>query len=182
MRYPLLAFAALVALVGVRVPEAMAATVDFLVSFDCPTCLVPISSGVWTTTSEGGGSYLVTHAPFTTILSTGSSLSPPLVATNDNLLFYPGANPFDEGGVAAYPTSLGINYTFVDACGALGPGFNGCAVEYPDANAIDGYIHPTTVSVTPTPLPAALPLFAGGLGALGLFGWRRKRKAQADAA
>jgi hypothetical protein len=28
-----------------------------------------------------------------------------------------------------------------------------------------------------TPLPAALPLFAGGLGALGLLGWRRKKKA-----
>ena len=27
-----------------------------------------------------------------------------------------------------------------------------------------------------TPLPAALPLFASGLGAMGLFGWRRKRK------
>jgi hypothetical protein len=33
-----------------------------------------------------------------------------------------------------------------------------------------------------TPLPAALPLFASGLGALGLLGWRRKRKAQAIAA
>jgi hypothetical protein len=29
-----------------------------------------------------------------------------------------------------------------------------------------------------TPLPAALPLFATGLGALGLLGWRRKRKAR----
>jgi len=27
-----------------------------------------------------------------------------------------------------------------------------------------------------TPLPAALPLFASGIGALSLFGWRRKRK------
>jgi hypothetical protein len=27
-----------------------------------------------------------------------------------------------------------------------------------------------------TPIPAALPLFATGLGALGLLGWRRKRK------
>ncbi len=27
-----------------------------------------------------------------------------------------------------------------------------------------------------TPLPAALPLFASGLGVMGLFGWRRKRK------
>ena len=32
---------------------------------------------------------------------------------------------------------------------------------------------------TVTPLPAALPLFATGLGALGLLSWRRKRKAQA---
>jgi hypothetical protein len=32
-----------------------------------------------------------------------------------------------------------------------------------------------------TPLPAALPLFATGLGAMGLLGWRRKRKAQATA-
>jgi hypothetical protein len=29
-----------------------------------------------------------------------------------------------------------------------------------------------------TPLPATLPLFATGLGALGLLGWRRKRKAR----
>jgi hypothetical protein len=34
---------------------------------------------------------------------------------------------------------------------------------------------------TATPLPAALPLFATGLGGLGLFGWRRKRKARAVA-
>ena len=37
----------------------------------------------------------------------------------------------------------------------------------------------TIDAVATTPLPATLPLFAGGLGALGLLGWRRKRKAQA---
>jgi len=36
-------------------------------------------------------------------------------------------------------------------------------------------------ALTATPLPATLPLFATGLGALGLLGWRRKRKAQAVA-
>ena len=30
---------------------------------------------------------------------------------------------------------------------------------------------------SPVPIPAALPLFASGLGVLGLLGWRRKRKA-----
>jgi hypothetical protein len=29
-----------------------------------------------------------------------------------------------------------------------------------------------------TPLPTALPLFATGLGGLGLLGWRRKRKSR----
>jgi len=38
-----------------------------------------------------------------------------------------------------------------------------------------------TVAAT-TPLPAALPLFATGLGALGVLGWRRKKKAVALAA
>lgn len=36
--------------------------------------------------------------------------------------------------------------------------------------------------ISAVPLPAALPLFATGLGALGLLGWRRKRKAAAIAA
>lgn len=38
------------------------------------------------------------------------------------------------------------------------------------------------VSLLATPLPAALPLFVGGLGVIGLFGRRRKRKAAAIAA
>lgn len=37
-------------------------------------------------------------------------------------------------------------------------------------------------SLGATPLPATLPLFSGGLGALGLLGWRRKRKASAASA
>jgi hypothetical protein len=36
-----------------------------------------------------------------------------------------------------------------------------------------------TVGVAATPLPAALPLYASGLGALALLRWRRKRKAAA---
>jgi hypothetical protein len=38
------------------------------------------------------------------------------------------------------------------------------------------------LEVTETPLPAALPLFATGVGAMGLLGWRRTRKTAAQAA
>jgi len=51
------------------------------------------------------------------------------------------------------------------------------------ARASDGYLisylgqeRVGNFLVESTPLPAALPLFATGLGALGLLGWRRKRK------
>ena len=37
-------------------------------------------------------------------------------------------------------------------------------------------------NISETPLPATFPLFASGLGAMGLLGWRRKRKAAALAA
>jgi hypothetical protein len=46
-------------------------------------------------------------------------------------------------------------------------------------NPSDGYSFTGTLTADPTPLPAALPLFATGIGGLGLLGWRRKRKAQA---
>jgi hypothetical protein len=32
------------------------------------------------------------------------------------------------------------------------------------------------LTIDTTPLPTTLPLFATGLGVMGLFGWRRKRK------
>jgi hypothetical protein len=48
-----------------------------------------------------------------------------------------------------------------------------CALSSCVLNGTTGTIDPAT------PLPAALPLFATSLGALGLLGWRRKRKAQA---
>jgi hypothetical protein len=57
-----------------------------------------------------------------------------------------------------------------------------------DANSVEDYGNePAPYPLTPVgenlnlastwvPLPAALPLFATGLGVMGLLGWRRKRK------
>ena len=54
----------------------------------------------------------------------------------------------------------------------------GFTVNDPDMFIVNNdFLAPTAA----TPLPAALPLFATGLGGLGLLGWRRKRKAQAAA-
>jgi hypothetical protein len=39
-----------------------------------------------------------------------------------------------------------------------------------------GLLVSTDADVSPVPLPAALPLFASGVGALGLLGWRRKKR------
>jgi hypothetical protein len=41
---------------------------------------------------------------------------------------------------------------------------------------LDNFTFTIEPAASATPLPAALPLFATGLGALGLLGWRRKRK------
>jgi hypothetical protein len=62
-------------------------------------------------------------------------------------------------------------------CCGLYPGLPTVFLQY-DGNLL---VLPSNFTVV-TPLPAALPLFATGLGVLGLLGWRRKRKAAALAA
>jgi len=61
----------------------------------------------------------------------------------------------------------GIGYTYKDV-----------AADHFSRGLITAVLHQgaSGQGLTSTPLPAALPLFATGLGALGLFGWRRKRK------
>jgi hypothetical protein len=58
----------------------------------------------------------------------------------------------------------------------------GLGVNNPFSILVEGFIDTEFTDPSPTPLPAALPLFATGLGALGLLGWRRKKKVAALAA
>jgi hypothetical protein len=60
-----------------------------------------------------------------------------------------------------------------------GPGYDNFLVNLA-TGAFVGTNNPPIFTLT-TPLPAALPFFATGLGGLGLLGWRRKRKTQAAA-
>jgi hypothetical protein len=67
-----------------------------------------------------------------------------------------------------------------ECCGLFG-GTTGSLQQFNQVGGpvIDAWIanyYGLSGTVVATPLPAALPLFATGLGALGLLGWRRKRK------
>jgi hypothetical protein len=53
-------------------------------------------------------------------------------------------------------------------------------LNWAGGSVTSGDVFDVTVGVTgATPLPAALPLFATGIGGLGFLGWRRRRKARA---
>ena len=81
----------------------------------------------------------------------------------------------------------GLNSTPAVICCSLGMGSFGLNLASAGLTNSAGFLFQDSAGlaftlVSETPLPAALPLFAGGLGALGLIGWRRKKKAAAVAA
>ena len=117
--------------------------------------------------------------------------------TANQLIYRPLANVTYGGGVdfngfvfdfSGAPTILGVSVN------APGSNFNPVSLSF-TGNSVTFDLQNLTVfsssvlvldftlaDTVVTPLPAALPLFATGLGALGLLGWRRKRKGAAVAA
>jgi hypothetical protein len=67
-------------------------------------------------------------------------------------------------------------------CTQLGMANTKCVASDGEDDAGTGGVAGTWSAAAVTPLPGALPLFATGLGAMGLLGWRRKRKASAPVA
>jgi hypothetical protein len=105
--------------------------------------------------------------------------SPSQLAEVIDLVGYGMANLFEGTGPASSPS----NTTAIIRAGGgytdTNDNFADFDVGSPDPRNTES---PLNVSIGATPLPAALPLFATGLGAMGLFGWRKKRKAAAVAA
>jgi hypothetical protein len=107
-----------------------------------------------------------------------------VITGNTNGLTLNGSIEHDDG-VSLYD---GVNFSHLVA-GAPSPtvetdlAFTGLTgafeLVYVEANGLPAVLD---MEVTATPLPAALPLFASGLGALGLLGWRRKRTPRSLAA
>jgi hypothetical protein len=91
---------------------------------------------------------------------------------DDNILYTSGLS-LDLAGLGFATATLDVNIYWQPV--ATPPSY--WALSAPSGTPVDyANLGAGTFTVTPTPLPAALPLFATGLGALGLLGWRRKRK------
>jgi len=122
----------------------------------------------------------VTGAAFTTISNTLNCFSGPSLAACSNSFHNAGSASFNTEQI--YTVSLGAQITAfmhpvvaesLTLQGMIDPLFtapDGYTIEF-SAGLLDG--GPTNGA---TPLPGALPLFATGLGALGVLGWRRKKK------
>ena len=134
-----------------------------------------------TTTGLGSiGSNLLSTAPFdyTTVMvftGTTNGIISGIIDHDDGASLYDGpgySNPvmLAPGPVVATPTPYG-------------PFSGNWQLIYVESNGLPAVLdfEVTRGNSDTTPLPAALPLFASGLGALGLVGWRRKRKSAAVA-
>lgn len=116
---------------------------------------------------------------------------------------HPCSSPLDFSGTLLYNLSPNVLYSVIITVTAatgddLGSGLVGSTVQSAEAS-LDPHIYvdpnfndpdltfmisdglENVVGSAATPLPATLPLFASGLGALGLLGWRRQKKVPAPA-
>ncbi len=127
------------------------------------------------TTTLCGGNCSVAPNTFTV---TGGLLTAENYDATSTVILPPGTSPPFEGlwnlalGATGSSLSNGTTPLCISSCSH--------PVDFQD-NIVSGSAATlyTPLTAGATPLPAALPLFATGLSALGLFGWRRKRKAAA---
>ena len=91
---------------------------------------------------------------------------------NNNVLGYGVASPGDN--VLGFPLSIGLAHGPVTVTGS---GFTPCCgPRWSTFNGVPGLEFNGTILDASVPTPATLPLFITGLGLMGWFAWRKKRK------
>jgi hypothetical protein len=117
----------------------------------------------------------------------------PLVQTSSNITFTPLTTSSDEALILCNYICSAPPQNYVIPPGAVELVFSSYSPFYTGPSSVENYItwdevDPTTYTLSPTgplvigtdetttPLPPALPLFAAGLGVMGLLARRRKRK------
>jgi hypothetical protein len=161
-------------LVGLTLAGSCSAASAFTITFDeagnCTGCTSETVEADPTGTYKGN--VLVYGLP-TTVNSGAVSIFDSTHAISDTLYFTNNASmifySYDNGGLAA---DVGTTVLFPNAFAGPTEDSNGNFTYL----ASSGNIYNGTSGVSPVPLPGALPLFATGLSALGLLGWRRKKK------
>jgi hypothetical protein len=101
--------------------------------------------------------------------------TPPLTATSTGLFFDFSSTTLGFIGFATSGSTNGLSFCDVGACGSQ---FAGIAIIVNSLGITEKSSGDLEIASRATPIPAAFPLFATGLGAMGLLGWRRKRKAR----
>jgi hypothetical protein len=157
-----------------------------------PSPIILSSSGIGT---DPTAAYNLTNVSFTHNTSIPDFSGPPFAIQT----IYNGALTLSGGGNGIGGSYTGTFQLFADTSGGTihldltdligsgvlagyaGSGTTDGTVAFnspgPLGGSFDGTFDVTVnATLSNTPLPAALPLFATGLGALGLLGWRRKRK------
>ena len=83
---------------------------------------------------------------------------------------------FTRGGISEHDAGIDITLFFEQALTSTGSTLIDLTRSKFDVGG-NGFIkgHFTDGSISSVPIPAALPLFSGGLSLLGLIGWHRKR-------
>ncbi len=144
--------------IGAGVPETVGGTIVTTCDNGCALNSGDISSFNLSVTGTYDG----------VIAGTEADASPqPLTANSTNLVFSSAA------GYNLFQDPSGSSITFTSGDVVLDVVVNGVSHT---SYLIQAMPFDIANSAAATPLPAALPLFATGLGAMGLICWRRKRK------
>jgi len=186
------------AVLSLSMSLAAPARADFVLTFDesggCSYTSATIGSGTCASQFIADPSanplttakVLVFTLPELTWSGNVNIFEPDGVTISDRLRWIPSLTPPNNSssaciqapGVAACALYM-IFYSVDELSGLTAGATQSSAIEKADGTfdyKVGGAGTNEYLGFSPVPLPAALPLFATGLGASGLLGWRRKRK------
>jgi hypothetical protein len=111
-----------------------------------------------------------------TFIDNDMDVPTPLLGSDDTITYFSGMYDWRFGLMFDQIVTIPAYNDALDGTGSTWS-FHDSLYGQTSETLADYWSYTITAQTPPTvPLPAALPLFATGVGAMGLLGWRRKRK------